>query len=381
MPDMELPVQTAFPEGMARSAWEPFRPAVHGRRVTVVVNDATRPAVAHALLEPVARELEGRVRIIVATGTHEDVPGPVKDRLLGGLFAGADWTCNNRGGGERLRLGRTSRGTEVLVHPWLVDADAVVLAGSVEPHYFAGFTGGRKAVLPGCAAFESVEANHSLACLDGSAPAVLEGNPVHGDMAEAAGMLERLVPVVMAGAVILGGRGVHVAVGGLVEAFASCVGSARDHLCVEMAHPVARLVLKPGGGLETNLYQSMKAVYNYEAAVGEGGAVLLDSDCPGGLGAAHMEEVLKASMEPSALEDAGRPYFLGWHSVARLARIRRRASLALRSGLDPALVRSLGFEPVRDVSEWAGANASVICDAGSTAPLILRQCASGDDGA
>lgn len=381
MPDMELPVQPAFPEGMARSAWEHFRHAVPGRRVTVVVNDATRPAVAHALLEPVADLLAGRVRIIFATGTHEDVPGPVKARLLGGLFADADWTCNHRGYGERVRLGRTSRGIDVLVHPWIVDADAVILAGSVEPHYFAGFTGGRKAVLPGCAAFESIEANHALACLDGSAPAVLEGNPVHADMAEAARMLEGLVQVVMAGSVIRRNRGVHVAVGGLAEAFASCVGSARDHLCVEMAHPVAKLVLKPGGGLETNLYQSMKAVYNFEAAVGEGGAVLLDSDCRGGLGAAHMEAVLKASMEPGALESSGRRYSLGWHSVSRLARIRRRASLALRSCLDPALVRSLGFEPVKDAGEWAGGCASVISDAGSTAPVLPRQGATGADGA
>ncbi len=377
---MELPAQPVFPEGMARSAWEPFRDAGHGGRVTVVMNDATRPAVAHTLLEPVAGDLEGRVRIMVATGTHEDVPGPVKDRLLGGLFACADWTCNDRGGGERVRLGKTSSGTEVSVHPWLVESDTVILAGSVEPHYFAGFTGGRKAVLPGCASFESIEANHSLACLDGSAPAVLEGNPVHEDMAEAAGMLERRVPVVMAGAVVLGNRGLHVAVGSLAEAFASCVGSARDHLCVEMERPVSRLVLKPGGGLETNLYQSMKAVYNFEAAVAEGGAVLLDSDCPGGLGAAHMEDVLKASMEPGVIEGAGKQYFLGWHSVSRLARIRRRASLALRSGLDPALVRSLGFEPVRDAVEWAGGRAVLVPDAGSTAPVLHRPGASGADG-
>ncbi len=378
---MELPAQPAFPAGMAGSAWEPMRHADPGRRVTVVVNDATRPAVAHALLEPVADLLEGRVRIIVATGTHEDVPGTMKDHLLGGLFPGACWTCNTRGGGERVRLGRTSSGTEVGVHPWLVEADTVIIAGSVEPHYFAGFTGGRKAVLPGCAAFESVEANHSLACLEGSAPAVLEGNPVHADMAEAAEMLERLVPVVMAGAVVRGNRGLHIAVGSLAEAFASCVGSARDHLCVGMAHPVERIVLKPGGGLETNLYQSMKAVYNFEAAVAEGGAVLLDSDCPGGLGAAHMDEVLRASMEPGALEGTGRRYFLGWHSVSRLARIRRRASIALRSGLEPELVRSMGFEPVRDAVEWAGGRAVVIPDAGSTAPVLPGPGVPGSDGA
>ena len=341
-----------------------------GRRVTVVVNDATRPAVARSLLEPVADLLEGRVRIIVATGTHEDVSAPVKGLLLGGLFRGAGWTCNNRGGGERVRLGRTSRGTETLVHPWLAEADTVIIAGSVEPHYFAGFTGGRKAVLPGCAAFESIEANHSLACLDGSAPAVLEGNPVHMDMVEAAGMLEGLVPVVMAGAVVSGSLGVHVAVGSLEDAFASCVASARRHLCVEMEHPAGRLVLKPGGGLETNLYQAMKAVYNFEAAVEEGGAVLLDSDCRGGLGAAHMEDVLKASIGPDAIGRAGGRYFLGWHSVSRLARIRRRASLALRSVLDPTLVRSLGFEPVRDAAEWAGGSAVVISDAGSRAPVL-----------
>ncbi len=368
-------IRPVFPEGAALAAWEASPESLETLRgsVTVIVNDITRPAVTRALLEPVEAALLGRASVLVATGAHRDVSSTEKDALLGGLFRGAPWTCNSRGGGDRISLGRTSFGTGVLVHPWLLSSDALLVAGSVEPHYFAGFTGGRKAILPGCAAYTSIEDNHFLACAQGSSPAILEGNPVHEDMEEAAAMVEAAVRVVMAGSVVRGREGLYMRVGGLSETFRACVESARRNLCVELEGRAGCLVLKPGSGLETNLYQSMKAVYNFEAAVMDGGTVILSSGCPGGLGADHMEQLMIESMNPSTGPVTRASYRLGMHAAARLSRIRRRAVLALHSGLDPELVRRLGFVPVEDPHEFAlrsGGSIIEMDDAGCLTPVI-----------
>lgn len=190
---------------LCRRAWESAPPMGPGT-VTVVVNDATRPACAVELLGPVAGALAGRCRVLVATGAHEDIDGETKDALLPEPLRDAPWCTNDMGSGSRVVIGRTSRGTEVEIHPWLADGGPVLLAGSVEPHYFAGFTGGRKSVLPGCCSYRSIEDNHWLACMPGSGPAALEGNPVHEDMMEAADMLSGLCPVTSACCVVRGGR-------------------------------------------------------------------------------------------------------------------------------------------------------------------------------
>ncbi len=339
--------------------------------MTLVVNDGTRPAVAGTLLARVAGLVRVE-RVLVATGTHADVSPSMKDALLGGLFADVPWTCNSMGGGPRVDLGTTSRGTRILVHPWVAGAGALLVIGSVEPHYFAGFTGGRKAFLPGCTAYSSTEANHWLACSEGSAPAVLEGNPVHEDMVEACALVEDGRVVIHACCVAVGGAIGFACAGSIASAFGECVRHARTSLCRTVDGTPDRLVLRPGGNLEGSLYQAMKAVYNWEPAVARGGVLLLDCPCREGLGAPHMEGVMRASMAPgSATPPAREDYRLGDHSITRLARIRGRARLAIRSWLPPRLVERLGMEPVDDLDAWlesSGGRVLFVEDAGSTVP-------------
>jgi nickel-dependent lactate racemase len=336
----------------------------------VVVNDATRPACALELLEPVAGALAGRCRVLVATGAHGDVDRETKDALLPEPLRDSPWCTNDRGSGPRVRMGRTSRGTLVEIHPWLAGGGPVLLTGSVEPHYFAGFTGGRKSVLPGCSSYRSIEDNHWLACMPGSGPAVLEGNPVHEDMEEAAGMLARTCPVTAACCVVRGGEIAAAATGGHREVFRACVAEASRLLC----RPVGRapsLLLRPGAGLESSLYQSMKAVYNWAGSVLPGGAVLLSSPCRDGLGAPHMHGLLTGSRPGDRMPARG-SYRLGDHSAARLSAIRASVRLFLESELEDGLVRELGFTPVHGPFEREGAlgpDVLTVDDAGLTAPL------------
>jgi nickel-dependent lactate racemase len=339
--------------------------------VTVVVNDVTRPPVAGALLEPIAGLLEGRCRVLVATGTHRAVTEAEKDGLLAGLLRGSPWRCTEAADGWR--AGTTSFGTEVILDPWVSPGSRILLVGSVEPHYFAGYTGGRKSILPGCAAESTIVQNHYLACLPGSAPTVLEGNPVSEDMAEAAEFVCSSSTVLCAGCAVQAGRIVQFSVGEMGRTFLESVRASEAGCCVFLDSARTSVVLRPGVPLDANLYQAMKAVYNCEGAVSDGGTLLLDCHCGEGLGASHMRSSLEAALDPCWNTPSKRDYSLGDHSTARLVRIRSRIRLALHSLLEEGLVASLGFEPVDDVAEWVsrrGSDAVCIPDAGAVVASV-----------
>ncbi|MCJ2562544.1 MAG: lactate racemase domain-containing protein, partial [Candidatus Thermoplasmatota archaeon] len=160
----------------------------------VVVNDATRQT-------PTAKALEGLSEILrhkkpeflIATGSHR---APTEDEM-GSIFGKFHHEYKDRIGyhdsrnSEMVELGVTSRGTPVRVNKKVLEFDKIVLINSVEPHYFAGYTGGRKSILPGVSSYETIEANHKFALEPAARTTSLEGNPVHEDMAEAIGFLDR----------------------------------------------------------------------------------------------------------------------------------------------------------------------------------------------
>ncbi len=129
---------------------------------------------------------------MVATGTHKKSSEEGCRTIFGALWPEVKdrvqfHDCRQEGG--MIFLGETSRGTRVLINQEIMMADRLLVIGSVEPHYFAGYTGGRKAILPGVAAHSSIVANHSLAMDLNAQPLRLAGNPVHEDLEEALRLL------------------------------------------------------------------------------------------------------------------------------------------------------------------------------------------------
>jgi nickel-dependent lactate racemase len=344
-----------------------------GQAVTVVINDVTRPPVAGPLLRPIAGFLEGRCRVLVATGTHRKVTEAEKDALLDGLLGSAPWRCTETR--EGWLAGKTSFGTEVVLDPWTEPGSRILLVGSVEPHYFAGYTGGRKSILPGCSAEKTIVQNHYLACLPGSEPGVLKGNPVSEDMAEAAEFVLSSSAVFCASCAVQGGRIIQFTAGELNGAFERSVSAAEAGCCVSIGRRRDTVVVRPGVPLDQNLYQAMKAVYNCEGAVADGGVLLLDCHCGEGLGASHLRSSMEAALDPRWNPPVRQNYMLGDHSTARLVRIRSRIRLALHSLLEEDLVQGLGFEPVDDIEEWLdgrGADAIAIPEAGTVVAGICE---------
>lgn len=266
------------------------------RNVALVVPDITRDAHQTALVPELLGLLRKagvpaeRVTILIALGLHRALSDSELTDLLGESSATgcrivqppADHSA------DFIYLGRTGRGTPLLLHRALVEADFRLTLGEVDGHYFAGFSGGRKAVLPGCAARPAVLANHSLVFRGGrrdpaAALGRLEGNPVAEDLAEA----QRRLGVDFAVNVVndAAGRLAALVAGEPETAFHSAVDLYRGlHRPADITRK--HLVIASAGGhpLDLDLRQSHKALDNACRLLEPGGTLVFLAACPEGVG-------------------------------------------------------------------------------------------------
>ena len=324
--------------------------------ITVVVNDGTRPSPAEHLLalHPV---LAGRVRFLFATGTHRPVTVGERKEILGDFYS-EDVTAESNvcDDGTHIYLGTTSRGTEVDIHSWLLEGP-VLAVNTVEPHYFAGFSGGRKSFIPGASSRRTIVQNHFLACSLDAQPGRLEGNPVHEDLMEAAEFLAKRTEIVMVNGVY-GSDSFFC--GPYDRSFFQATEVAALNCGVSVAERYASLEVRPGNNLDVSLYQAMKAVFLWESAVEDGGELVLAAGCPEGFGAPQMERLLIASSASIAIPCSPAEYLLGDHAAIRLSRIRSRIRLSFRIGID---MQRFGF------SDPSGRCEAIIENAGFSYPL------------
>jgi len=384
IPDMlhELEVSNridlpALTEQQIKDAWSEVMPDLtrfaKSESVTLVVNDATRPASA-SMISPLEDVLGDKVKVLFATGTHRPVTRMEKSKLLGNSFRNAEWKSSNCDSPEMVYIGETPDGTPVSMDPWLFDGNPVVAVTSVEPHYFAGFTGGRKSFLPGVSSRDSIVMNHYRACLPGATAGKLEGNPVHADMMNALSMLEKSVEIVQGNGVVQNGRIVHFNAGSCGKSFVRASRISADLSRLTVPRKSSVVILHPGKPLDTNFYQSGKAIYNCASVVKDGGYLLLVSSCNEGLGADHLEEVFRVSMDESWKTPERQQYNLGDHTVVRLKNLRKKINLALSSSLPDSIVEVMGIEPVHDIESWIRTKESdrplFIPEAGFVIPVV-----------
>lgn len=346
--------------------------------VVILVNDSSRATPTAMALEHLWESFAGReLTVVVATGSHRAPDEGGLRYIFGDMFPHVrpHIRIHRARDDEMTSLGRTSRGTEVAINARVRDASRVVVIGSVEPHYFAGFTGGRKSFLPGVSAYRTIEGNHRLALLPEARCLTLEGNPVHEDMLEAMGIIgeENVFALQF---VVDGTHRVASAYAGALDAtFTASLEPARAMASVPIAGLMDVVIAVVHPPMDVDLYQSHKAIQHASLAVRDGGILILVSSCREGLGPTKFYEILAEVDDPRAVGEVigGRPYRLGDHTAARFAAVLERIRVWAVTDLPSDVLEGLF---VKAHSELQRAIERALAETGRDARLLVLTSAS-----
>ena len=333
------------------------------KNIVLIASDHTRPVPSKVLVPPMLEAIrrgnpEADITILIATGCHR---GTTKEELIEKF--GAEIVEKERivihdceESENMVTLGTLPSGGTIRINRLAAEADLLISEGFIEPHFFAGFSGGRKSVLPGIAARETVHWNHNAEFIADphSRTGILENNPIHRDMVYAA----RTAKLAFICNVVINAR--HEVVG----AFAGDCEQAHiagteflKELCRCEAVP-ARIAITSNNGypLDQNIYQAVKGMTAGEATCVEGGVIIMSAACNDGHGgeafrktisqdltAQEILDAIQATPKQDTLSDQ-------WQSQI-LARILAKFHVVLISQADPDLVRSLKMHPASDLAQ------------------------------
>lgn len=325
-----------------------------GQKVVVITSDLTRPCPSTQLLPLVLDELaaagvpETDVTVVVALGLHRRMTDRELEAAVGpDVYQRVD--VINHDPSDTVYLGKTPIGTPVAFFRPVVEADLRVCLGNLELHYFAGYSGGAKALFPGCASAATVTANHAMMVRPEAVAGRIEGNPVRADIEAGASLLgiDFILNVIVEG---------HERI---VGAVAGEVTAAHQEGCRMVAQrgvvkipKKADIVLVSAGGYpkDVNLYQAQKALDNASHAVRPGGIIILVAECREGLGNRTFETWMReASSVDDVLARIQREFVLGGHKAAAIAAVLKQARVLLVSALPAETARCCYLEPFDDL--------------------------------
>lgn len=327
-----------------------------GEKIAVITSDITRPLPSYRIIPAVLEQLRQAgagpkdVTVVFATGSHRAHTKAEMERLAGKEVFGSV-KCVDSDPSDVVRMGVTKRGTPVDITRVVAEADRRICIGNIEYHYFAGYSGGAKAIMPGVSTREAIQANHSYMLCPEAKAGILEGNPVRKDIDEAA----RRCPIDFIVNVVLDEKKeiIKAVAGHHIKAHREGCGYL-DLIYKKEIETLADIVIASPGGApkDINLYQTQKALDNACRAVRRGGVIILAGSCREGLGEEVFERWLtEAENPPSLIERIRRDFQLGGHKAAAVALALETADVYLVSELPGALVRNIFLQPFSTIKE------------------------------
>lgn len=335
----------------------PARQVLPASSPLVVVNDGYRHTPTARILDwldSIYPDFLDRADFIVSTGTH---PAPSDEQMraiFGGLYARLR---------DRVRIhdcrdmtamrpvGRDRFGAEVFLNAAVLEHEDVLIIGSVEPHYFAGFTGGRKSLFPGLSDLATTERNHNLANSLEAQPLRLRGNPVAEHFDELMELVAHRAFYAVQVVVDAGGIIREITCGELQDAFVRATEAARALFAHEVAERYDVVLCEMRSPLDHNLYQLQKGLENGQAAVRAGGAAILVSACVEGVGSPHFfRQALTWDRTRNRPQDGILRF--GSHKLSRVHAITERIDVLLHSMLSPQDIRQVFYEPIENVTAY-----------------------------
>ena len=350
---MEEPIGTPRLEELAKGK----------KKVVVLCSDHTRPVPSKLILPPMLKAIrqgnpQAEITLLIATGCHRGTTRQELVNKLGAEMAEKEHILIHDCAAEEdmVDLGILPSGGRLRINKAAVEADLLVAEGFIEPHFFAGFSGGRKSVLPGIAARETVYANHCSQFIDDphARAGILEGNPIHRDMVWAA----RKAGLAYIVNVVLGGKGQ------VIGAFAGDFDEAHRagteflaSLCQKEA-PEADIVVTSNNGypLDQNIYQAVKGMSTAEVACRKGGVIVIAARCEDGNGGEVFWRTFREEKDPKVIMDTilatpqDKTQADQWQSQV-FARVLMKCRVVLVSQAPDEMVRDLHMTPAHSLEE------------------------------
>ena len=321
-----------------------------GQKIAIVISDISRPVPSWELLPAILDELFAAgckaedITVVSALGSHRPHTEAEMRHLVGDkVFETV--RCVDSNPNDCIHMGTTDKGTPVDITRAVAEADFRICTGNIEFHYFAGYSGGAKAIMPGVSTHDAIQANHRMMVEEAACAGNLAGNPIREDIEQAGAIcgIDYIVNVVL-------DEHKHI-----VYAVAGDVTKAHRDGCAYLDKMYRKsiperadivLVSQGGAPKDANLYQVQKALDNAKHAVKKGGTIILMGACNEGLGSKTFEQwLLNAPTAESMIDRVHQQFQLGGHKAAAIAMVLQNAAIDLVSEMDPEFVRSIFLNP------------------------------------
>ena len=348
-------------------------------RVVVVFSDITRPVPNRAIFPPLLAELshvpDNQITLLNGVGLHRPNTPEELDRMLGPAVARRYRVVNHDALDEAglVFLGNSRFGGEIWLNRAYVEADVRIVTGFIEPHFFAGFSGGQKGVIPGVAGARTIAHNHS-ATMIGHPKArwgITRGNPIHEEQRD--GVALAAPHFLLNVATNREKRITAVFAGHYLHAHEAGCAFVRDAAmqAVDRRYPIV-ITTNSGYPLDLNLYQAVKGMAAAEEIVAPGGSIVMAAECREGVGHGDFARILEMRDSPAGILDLiEQPDFqrLDQWQVQILARILSRCRVFLYSDrLSHAEIRRAHLEPAVSVES---AVEQLLGEYGDDAPICV----------
>ena len=352
-------------------------------RVVIITSDITRPMPTYKVLPMLVDELlkagvqKENIEVVFARGSHRFHSEDEKRHLMGEMYGVIK--CFDSDSEKLVHVGTTSRGTPVDIDERVMKANKRICLGNVEYHYFAGFSGGYKAIMPGVSTPSAITLNHRLMVSEKAKAGNISDNPVRQDIDEAG----KMVGVDFIVNVILNTKKE------IIDCFAGDATLAHKEACKKLEaiyasniSEKADIVVVSNGGApkDLNLYQTQKALDNAGHAIKDNGVIILIGSCIEGFGNKTFEEWMLNYNNPDDMINKLHEHFmLGAHKATAIAMLKKKCDIYFVSDMDEETVKKTFLKPYKDLNKAyedalkkIGNNAKVIAMpyGGSTLPIL-----------
>lgn len=355
-----------------------------GDKVVIVTSDISRPMPSYKVLPSVIQRLtasgveEEDITIILALGSHRAHTEEEKKKLVGEEVYKSGANIIDSDMKACVNLGKCAHGTPVDVFKPVTEADRVICLGNIEYHYFAGYSGGSKAIMPGVSSHAAIQANHKNMVHPNAYAGNLTTNPVRLDIDQVADFqkIDFIVNVVLNPQKEI------------IGAFAGHYHHAHRAGCafldavygIEIDKQADIVLVSPGGfPKDLNLYQSQKGLDNSKHAVKEGGTVILCASAAEGFGEKTFEEWMLTKSAEERVDEISKNFKLGGHKAAAIGQMQVRNEIIMVTDLPKKITEKIGFKYAKDLKEamemafktqGEEAQVMVMPVAGSTLPRV-----------